>query len=1662
MATTTTRKTQDLYIGKKLHASNFDELMDHVDLDGKFQRRFNLLYNLVYVVLVAMPYMNLVLVLAVPDHWSITTRITCHSLPGVSLPEPRITLCQEYHYHNLVSLFARSITTRITCHSLPGVSLPEPRITLCQEYHYQNHVSLFARSITTRITYHSLPGVSLPESRITLCQEYHYQNLVSLFARSITARITYHSLTGVSPPESRITLYQEYHHQNHVSLSARSITTRITYHSLPGVSLPESRITLCQEYHYQNHVSLFARSITARITYHSLPGVSLPESRIPLCQEYHCQNHVSLFARSITARITYHSLPGVSLPESRITLCQEYHCQNHVSLFSRSITTRITYHSLPGVSPPESRIILCQEYHHQNHVSLFARSITTRITYHSLPGVSPPESRITLCQEYHYQNHVSLFARSITERITYHSLPGVSLPEPRITLCQEYHHQNLVSLFARSITTRDHVSLFARSITARITYHSLQGVSLPESRITLCQEYHYQNHQSLSARSITARISYHSLPGVSLPESRITLLSITARISYHSLPGVSLPEPRITLCQEYHYQGPELKDETRSNRKTNISFKKHILGQLGSYFSAHEAVCSLLALQRMRSQMHMRTDWRRLVLRVDWFSRVEHLSQSGQRCRHGWEYDRTWYATTATSQENWVCDRQLNVAHSFVFSRVGDMVGTFVFGNLGDVSSAGLLPVDLDNRCRKMYVDLHLVELPSVPGDRRVRHQHSFRGLHSPGHSRHGDLVEQEEGPHRHDAVRRSDPGCLPCPPDRVGDERLGHLPPLDHLTVRDLLLDPQVSTYTHRPSFRQPEARFSVVRSFQKPNINVADSLLGRVRMFIESPRWLSAKGRNKESAKVICYIGRVNGKPMQEHLVEDNLNMFTEKREKTYGVASLASSWRLARNTALIIICCGSTIGPSHIGTLCPSQFGVELETCQEHGADHHLLSGVDPTSGSTIDPSHIGTLCLSEFGVELETGQEHGANHHLLVVSSWRLARNTALIIICCLASSWRLARNTALIVICWSISSLTVFTLMLNVVNMSGNPFLNYVWQSASELPGYFVGRWISDRFGRRWPPAISFAIATAGFLLMAATTRGISDCLSNLSVAFFTIWPIKRPKRVLVGLDYNVTCFGEGGNGWSLADHVAQLLAAWRGADTLSVGLLCLARAEVAGQWVTFITLAVTKMCITVPYYVVFLQAMETYPTSVRQTGTSLGSLASSGIGMLGPYIVYLGSSVDTRYPYIILGLLTTLAAISATFLPETLNQKLPENLTDAQNFGKDQKFWSLTPVPSSASIAKQSYALVPKDGDTGRHDGNTSDVDVLRGRLAYPVIYPHLRGKIVGKPFRNKTTLGRPDQDSNHDLAVVISRPVKNESDALDHSATEAGIYSNPVASLVLTDSSQLTSDSQHLGIYSSPVASLVLTDSSQLTSDSQHLGIYSSPVASLVLTDSSQLTSDSQHLGIYSSPVASLVLTDSSQLTSDSQHLGIYSSPVASLVLTDSSQLTSDSQHLGIYSSPVASLVLTDSSQLTSDSQHLGIYSSPVASLVLTDSSQLTSDSQHLVVIADPFSGLRAAIRWIGGRTIFPTAPAQHHTLVTKCPPVHEQFPPLESREYSFPQLSSGLPGDLHHILPGRPIIQFVFVTLIGLIKPHRYVSSGSSVTSLSTVMSLSLSVLS
>lgn len=53
-------------------------------------------------------------------------------------------------------------------------------------------------------------------------------------------------------------------------------------------------------------------------------------------------------------------------------------------------------------------------------------------------------------------------------------------------------------------------------------------------------------------------------------------------------------------------------------------------------------------------------------------------------CTHGYDYSKTWYARTAVSDEDWVCDRGLYQTNTFVFHRIGEVVGTFVFGQLGD------------------------------------------------------------------------------------------------------------------------------------------------------------------------------------------------------------------------------------------------------------------------------------------------------------------------------------------------------------------------------------------------------------------------------------------------------------------------------------------------------------------------------------------------------------------------------------------------------------------------------------------------------------------------------------------------------------------------------------------------------------------------------------------------------------------------------------------------------------------------------------------------------------------------------------------------------------------------------------------------------------------
>lgn len=72
-----------------------------------------------------------------------------------------------------------------------------------------------------------------------------------------------------------------------------------------------------------------------------------------------------------------------------------------------------------------------------------------------------------------------------------------------------------------------------------------------------------------------------------------------------------------------------------------------------------------------------------------------------------------------------------------------------------------------------------------------------------------------------------------------------------------------------------------------------------------IESPRWLATRGRLDEAADVLNHIGQINGKSINitEKLLRAALP--TQAPEKVYGMLSLFSGFRLAKNTMILIIC-------------------------------------------------------------------------------------------------------------------------------------------------------------------------------------------------------------------------------------------------------------------------------------------------------------------------------------------------------------------------------------------------------------------------------------------------------------------------------------------------------------------------------------------------------------------------------------------------------------------------------------------------------------------------------------------------------------------------------------------------------------------------------------
>lgn len=170
---------------------------------------------------------------------------------------------------------------------------------------------------------------------------------------------------------------------------------------------------------------------------------------------------------------------------------------------------------------------------------------------------------------------------------------------------------------------------------------------------------------------------------------------------------------------------------------------------------------------------------------------------------------------------------------------------------------------------------------------------------------------------------------------------------------------------------------------------------------------------------------------------------------------------------------------------------------------------------------------------------------------------------------LFSHWRLVLNTILLIVGRTITNIAYLTIMLNCSRMGGNPFMNFFWQSLIELPAFVLGQYFADRLGRRFTNSMSFMGAAILCIPVIMLIKG------ELKISY------------LIGF-----------------------LIEFLFSDPLF-------------ESYTIVGAILIKFFVSINFFISNLQAMETYPTCLRQTGVSVGSISANVIGMIGPYIVLL-------------------------------------------------------------------------------------------------------------------------------------------------------------------------------------------------------------------------------------------------------------------------------------------------------------------------------------------------------------------------------------------------------------------------------------------------------
>ncbi|XP_068625342.1 organic cation transporter 1-like [Battus philenor] len=192
----------------------------------------------------------------------------------------------------------------------------------------------------------------------------------------------------------------------------------------------------------------------------------------------------------------------------------------------------------------------------------------------------------------------------------------------------------------------------------------------------------------------------------------------------------------------------------------------------------------------------------------------------------------------------------------------------------------------------------------------------------------------------------------------------------------------------------------------------------------------------------------------------------------------------------------------------------------------------------------------------------------------------------------------------------------------------------------------------------------FLISTLDWISLGVIYNSLSYNTSNLGVndhiAFFIGGVVEIPSYVLAW-----RCMERFGRRWVLCIFM------------IVGGILCLSCGLVPEDlpWVTVALAMCGKLCAAAAFAVFYVMVGELLPTVLRAQAIGLSSFIT-GLGLLAcPYIAHL-AVYGKALPLITMGVLSIVAGIAPLYLPETLNEPLPQTLDDGEMFGRDTKILS--------------------------------------------------------------------------------------------------------------------------------------------------------------------------------------------------------------------------------------------------------------------------------------------------------------------------------------------------------------------------------------------------